>query len=76
MDSAALETANRLAELNQVYFEKFGFIFIVCATGKSAAEMLSLLEARLPNSMDAELKIAAGEQDKITILRLRKLLAS
>ena len=76
MDSAALETANRLAELNQVYFEKFGFIFIVCATGKSAAEMLSLLEARLPNEPDKELGIAAGEQDKITILRLRKMLAA
>ena len=55
---------------------KFGFIFIVCATGKSAAEMLALLQARLPNGRDAELKIAAAEQHKITRLRLQKLLAA
>ena len=64
-----------MAELNRSYFDKFGFIFIVCATGKSAAEMLSLLESRLPNKPEDEIRIAAGEQDKITILRLRKLLS-
>jgi 2-oxo-4-hydroxy-4-carboxy-5-ureidoimidazoline decarboxylase len=75
MNSAAAQVAGRLAELNQVYFEKFGFIFIVCATGKNADEMLSLLEARLPNEPSDELRIAAAEQSKITILRLRKLLS-
>ena len=75
MDSAAVQVAERLAELNRSYYEKFGFIFIVCATGKSAAEMLSLLENRLPNKPEDEIRIAAAEQDKITILRLRKLLS-
>ena len=75
MDMAAAQVAERLAELNRVYFDKFGFIFIVCATGKSALEMLALLEARLPNKLEDELRMAAAEQDKITILRLRKLLS-
>jgi OHCU decarboxylase len=75
MDMAAAQVAERLAEMNRVYFDKFGFIFIVCATGKSAPEMLALLEARLPNKLEDELRIAAAEQDKITILRLRKLLS-
>jgi 2-oxo-4-hydroxy-4-carboxy-5-ureidoimidazoline decarboxylase len=75
MDSAAAKIANRLADLNCAYYEKFGWIFIVCATGKSAQEMLGLLEARLPNRPEEELRIAAAEQDKITHLRLRKLLS-
>ena len=75
MNAAAAQVADRLAELNRVYYEKFGFIFIVCATGKTAEEMLALLEARLPNSRQVELPIAAAEQNKITLLRLRKLLA-
>lgn len=64
----------RLADGNQAYEERFGYIFIVCATGKSAAEMLEILEARLPNEAEAELRIAAGEQAKITQIRLEKLL--
>jgi OHCU decarboxylase len=75
MNSAAAVVANRLANLNRLYFDKFGFIFIVCATGKSAEEMLTLLEARLPNTPNDELRIAAAEQNKITLLRLRKLLS-
>jgi 2-oxo-4-hydroxy-4-carboxy-5-ureidoimidazoline decarboxylase len=75
MDSAAAEVATKLSDLNRGYYEKFGFIFIVCATGKTAREMLALLQARLPNSATEELRIAAAEQDKITILRLRKLLS-
>lgn len=75
MNTAAIHTAKKLAALNQTYFDKFGWIFIVCATGKSADEMLSLLEARLPNRPDDELRIAAAEQNKITLLRLRKLLS-
>jgi 2-oxo-4-hydroxy-4-carboxy-5-ureidoimidazoline decarboxylase len=75
MASAAAEVAKKLSDLNRDYYEKFGFIFIVCATGKSAQDMLTLLEARLPNSPTEELCIAAAEQDKITILRLRKLLS-
>jgi 2-oxo-4-hydroxy-4-carboxy-5-ureidoimidazoline decarboxylase len=66
-------TVVRLRDGNVRYREKFGFIFIVCATGKSAQEMLALLEARLPNTREEELRIAAGEQGKITRLRLGKL---
>lgn len=64
----------RLAEGNQAYEEKFGFIFIVCATGKSAAQMLALLDARLPNNRAQEIANGAEEQRKITRLRLMKLL--
>jgi 2-oxo-4-hydroxy-4-carboxy-5-ureidoimidazoline decarboxylase len=59
-----------LAEENERYFEKFGFTFIVCATGKTAEEMLRMLRARLSNDRAAELRIAAEEQAKITALRL------
>ena len=59
---------------NQDYLDKFGFIFIVCATGKSAQEMLELLNDRLPNDETIELHIAAAEQNKITHLRLDKML--
>jgi 2-oxo-4-hydroxy-4-carboxy-5-ureidoimidazoline decarboxylase len=75
MSSAVVAVSNKLAELNQLYFDKFGYIFIVCATGKSAEEMLELLEARLQNATDDELRIAAAEQNKITLLRLEKLLS-
>jgi len=71
---APAETAAALAEGNRAYEEKFGFIFIVCAAGKSAGEMLSLLRARLNNECDAELRVAAEEQRQITRLRLHKLL--
>lgn len=62
----------QLAEANQQYEEKYGFIFIVCATGKSAEEMLRLLQDRLQNSYHEELNVAANEQHKITLLRLKK----
>jgi 2-oxo-4-hydroxy-4-carboxy-5-ureidoimidazoline decarboxylase len=65
-----------LADGNREYEQRFGFIFLVCATGKSAEEMLGLLRARLHNPPDEELRIAAGEQAKITRIRLEKLLAS
>jgi 2-oxo-4-hydroxy-4-carboxy-5-ureidoimidazoline decarboxylase len=63
-----------LAEGNREYEARFGHIFIVCASGKSAAEMLALLRARVANDPENELKIAALEQMKITRLRLEKLL--
>ncbi len=62
-----------LAQGNQDYLDKFGFIFIVFATGKSAQQMLDLLMARLPNDRDTELANAAAEQNKITSLRIQKL---
>ncbi|MFN0159140.1 MAG: 2-oxo-4-hydroxy-4-carboxy-5-ureidoimidazoline decarboxylase [Bacteroidota bacterium] len=67
-------TLKALAEGNAEYEKKFGFIFIVCATGKSAEEMLSLLKARRVNTPDMEIAIAAAEQNKITRIRLEKLL--
>lgn len=70
-DEAARE---ELARLNQVYAEKFGHIFIVCAAGRTAAEMLSLLRARLTNDAETEIGVAAEEQRRITRLRLQKLL--
>jgi 2-oxo-4-hydroxy-4-carboxy-5-ureidoimidazoline decarboxylase len=72
---ASDETLAALAAGNVAYERKFGYIFIVCATGKSAAEMLALLEARLPNDPSQEIHVAMGEQAKITRLRLEKLLA-
>ncbi len=63
-----------LAEGNRKYEERFGFIFIVCATGKSSEEMLAILNDRLRNDMDTEIRTAAEEQRKITRLRLEKLL--
>jgi len=63
-----------LRDGNLRYEARFGHIFIVCATGKSAAQMLGLLEARLTNEPDAELQIAAAQQHEITCLRLRSLL--
>ncbi len=62
-----------LAEANCLYEEKFGYIFIVCATSKSAEEMLALCRQRVHNAADLELRIAADEQRKITEIRLRKL---
>ena len=67
-------TIDSLAKLNREYEEKFGFIFIVCATGKSAGEMLAILRGRLQNEAATELPIAAAEQAKITELRLKKLI--
>jgi OHCU decarboxylase len=72
--SSAQETMAALAKLNSVYEEKFGYIFIVCASGKSSEEMLAILRQRLGNDRDEELRIAAAEQAKITRLRLVKLL--
>jgi OHCU decarboxylase len=73
---SAQQTIAELADLNRAYEEKFGFIFIVYASGKSAEEMLAILRQRMGNQSDAELRIAAAEQAKITTLRLGKLLAS
>lgn len=62
-----------LADGNRDYEAKFGYIFIVCATGKTAAEMLAILRERLLNGPGAELRIAAAEQAEIMRLRLEKL---
>ncbi len=67
-------TLDALAAGNEDYEAKFGHIFIVCATGKSAAEMLDLLKSRLPNDARSEIRLAAAEQHKITKIRLEKLI--
>ena len=72
--NAAALTIEELEQLNREYLDKFGFIFIVCATGKSSDEMLAILKSRLGNNHEQELRIAAGEQAKITELRLKKLI--
>ena len=59
-----------LADGNRRYEERFGYIFIVCASGRTAAEMLAMLTARLRNDPTREIQIAAAEQAKITALRL------
>ena len=75
VQEASQQTIEQLAEGNKQYQDKFGYIFIVCATGKSADEMLNVLQSRLPNSAEEEIKIAAAEQAKITKIRLGKLLS-
>lgn len=72
---ATEETITALAQANTEYENKNGFIFIVCATGKSADEMLQLLMDRLKNNNEEEVHIAMGEQQKISIIRFKKLLA-
>ena len=72
---ASDETRAQLAEANRAYHAKFGNVFLICATGKSAEEILEQARARLSNDADTECRIAAEEQRKITRLRLEKLLA-
>ena len=76
VSTAAQATLQELANLNRQDEEKFGYIFIVCATGKSSDEMLAILRERLGNDPDEELRNAAAEQAKITQLRLKKLIDS
>ena len=73
VDGAASTVRERLAAANDTYAERLGFTFIVCATGKSADELLALLELRLQNPRDVELRTAAEEQAAITRLRLIKM---
>jgi len=64
-----------LAAANQAYHAAFGYVFLICATGKTTEEILRSLQQRISNDVETELKIAAGEQSKIMRLRLEKLLA-
>lgn len=75
MAGATDDVIERLADGNVRYEERFGYLFIVCASGKSAAEILELLQERLGNDPAEELEIASAEQRKITRIRLEKLLA-
>jgi OHCU decarboxylase len=74
--SAAESVLDQLAEANRLFEERFGFIFIVCATGKSAEEMLEICRERLNNDVNEEIRVAAEQQRKITEIRLKKLLES
>ena len=71
--SATEKVIDELAKANTEYENRFGFIFIVCATGRSAEEMLRLLNDRLQNNIEEELNISKGEQHKITLIRFKKL---
>lgn len=71
--TATDDLLRELQEYNIRYEDKFGYIFIICATGRSADSMLDQLKLRLPNDKEKELAIAANEQKKITLLRLEKL---
>ena len=73
--NSAQTTIDALADLNRAYEERFGFIFIICASGKSSEEMLASLRHRLENDPEQELRNAAAEQAKITQLRLNKLVS-
>jgi 2-oxo-4-hydroxy-4-carboxy-5-ureidoimidazoline decarboxylase len=73
IDGAADGILTELAALNTAYERRFGYIFIVCATGKSAGEMLELLRQRIRNDPHVEIRLAVEEQAKITALRLQAL---
>ena len=73
MSGASDAVIDALAEGNRSYEAKFGYIFIVCATGLSADEMLAILRERLDNDPAREIQIAAEEQAKITVLRVVSL---
>ena len=72
--SGSLGHETELAQINAEYESKFGFIYIVYASGKTGEEMLELARERLGNSKDEEIAIASGEQRKITETRLRRML--
>src|SRR5262249_10820423 len=74
VSGAAIDIRTALADANRAYHRKFGYIFIVCATGKSAAEILEILRRRMHNDLDTELLEAAEQQRQITQLRLKKWL--
>lgn len=73
VQNAKKDLLSKIAEANKHYVEKFGFIFIICATGKSAEEMYDNLNKRMNNDLEKEIRIAAEEQNKITHLRIDKL---
>ncbi len=74
VSSGPQQVIEALAEGNRLYEERFGYTFIVCATGKSAEEMLGMLQVRLRNRPEEEIRVAADEQNSITKLRIEKLL--
>lgn len=75
MDAAHEDVRDAIAEANRAYEERFGYTYIVYATGKTSEEMLALVRTRLHNAPDVELRVAAEEQRQITRLRLTTLFA-
>ncbi|AEH08694.1 MULTISPECIES: allantoicase [Protofrankia] len=75
LDNASLDLKAALVAGNQEYEDRFGYIFLVRAAGRSAEEMLGLLRERLGNDPATELRVAAGQQAEITELRLRRLIS-
>jgi OHCU decarboxylase len=71
---ASEHTVNELRELNRAYEEKFGYIFIISANGRSAHSILDALKVRINNSPEVEIRIAAEQQLEITHLRLKRIL--
>ena len=76
MNHAGADVVLDLEQSNRDYLSKFGYIFIVCATGKTADQMLAVLKSRLSNPAEQEIRVAAEEQSKITQLRLEKLITA
>ncbi len=76
VNTATEQTLTQLKQLNDDYEVKFGFIFIVCATGKTAAQMLAILDQRIVNERTEEIINAAEEQRKILQIRIEKMLAT
>ncbi|MCY4218395.1 MAG: 2-oxo-4-hydroxy-4-carboxy-5-ureidoimidazoline decarboxylase [Gammaproteobacteria bacterium] len=74
IESASDSVLEELTQYNKDYEDKFGFIFIVFASGKSAEEMLDIIKTRIHNAISKEILIAADEQLKITQLRLDRLI--
>lgn len=74
VSTASKSTLKQLLKLNQEYLKLYGFIFIVCATNKSAEQMLELLQQRLGNSRNLELLNASVEQRKISQIRMETLI--
>ena len=74
VEQAQAEILAELAAGNRRYEDRFGFTYIVCATGKTAEEMLQILRRRLNNDRDTELREAAEQQRQITQIRLKKWL--
>ncbi|KAG0618551.1 hypothetical protein M758_4G072800 [Ceratodon purpureus] len=76
LSSANEQTLHELADWNRKYEGKFGFVFLICAAGKSSSEILAALKERYSNRPIEELQNAASEQQKITELRLAKLMSN
>ncbi|MBA2688948.1 MAG: 2-oxo-4-hydroxy-4-carboxy-5-ureidoimidazoline decarboxylase [Gemmatimonadaceae bacterium] len=74
MDVVEAELGKEITEINREYEDRFGYIYIVSAQGKTAAELLTIAKDRLRNNPETEIRVACEEQKKIMHLRLEKLI--